>query len=120
MKHEPTPTQSSPAGLSGIFGQAYASIAYLAPPSLAQFALRFALAVPFWRSGINKWDGFLQLNDVAILLFSSEFRLHLPGDPTPTRFPRPSPSHPAWRKSSFRFCWFLAWPPAPRHSPFWP
>lgn len=87
MKHEPTPTQSSPAGLSGIFGQAYASIAYLAPPSLAQFALRFALAVPFWRSGINKWDGFLQLNDVAILLFSSEFRLHLPGGPYPYPFP---------------------------------
>ena len=29
------------------------------PPSLTQFALRIALATPFWRSGINKWDGFL-------------------------------------------------------------
>ena len=42
---------------------------------------RSALATPFWRSGVNKWDGFLQLSDVAVLLFSSEFKLHLPGGP---------------------------------------
>ena len=30
--------------------------------------------MPFWRSGVNKWDGFLQLDDVAVLLFSSEFQ----------------------------------------------
>jgi putative oxidoreductase len=54
---------------------------------LTQLALRIGLAVPFWRSGINKWDGFLQLNDVAVLLFSSEFKLHLPGGPYP--FPAP-------------------------------
>lgn len=53
----------------------------VAPPSMAQLVLRLALAVPFWRSGINKWDGFLQLNDVAVLLFSSEFQMHLPGGP---------------------------------------
>lgn len=45
----------------------------LATPSLTQLILRLGLAVPFWRSGVNKWDGFLQLNDVAVLLFSSEF-----------------------------------------------
>jgi putative oxidoreductase len=32
-----------------------------AQPSLVQLVMRVALAVPFWRSGINKWDGFLQL-----------------------------------------------------------
>jgi putative oxidoreductase len=53
----------------------------IATPSLTQLVLRCALAVPFWRSGVNKWDGFLQLNDTAILLFSSEFKLHLPGGP---------------------------------------
>ena len=53
----------------------------IAQPSLTQLVLRFALAVPFWRSGVNKWDGFLQLNDVGVLLFSSEFKLHLPGGP---------------------------------------
>ena len=60
----------------------------IAQPSLTQLVLRFGLAVPFWRSGVNKWDGFLQLNDVAILLFSSEFQLHLPGGPY--SFPAPA------------------------------
>lgn len=50
-------------------------------PSLVQVVLRIALAVPFWRSGILKWSGFLQLNDTAVLLFSDEFKLHLPGGP---------------------------------------
>jgi putative oxidoreductase len=58
-----------------------AGIARLATPSLTQLALRLALAVPFWRSGVLKWDGFAQLNDTAIYLFSSEFKLHLPGGP---------------------------------------
>jgi putative oxidoreductase len=60
----------------------------IAQPSLTQLILRFALAVPFWRSGVNKWDGFLQLSDTAILLFSSEFQLHLPGGPY--AFPAPA------------------------------
>jgi putative oxidoreductase len=52
-----------------------------AQPSLVQLVVRVALAVPFWRSGINKWDGFLQLKDTTVLLFSDEFMLHLPGGP---------------------------------------
>jgi putative oxidoreductase len=68
-------------GLSGLVERVNAIVRAIAPPSLTQLALRFALAVPFWRSGINKWDGFLQLNDVAVLLFSEEFKLHLPGGP---------------------------------------
>jgi putative oxidoreductase len=59
-----------------------------APPWLVQLALRLALAVPFWRSGILKWDGFLQLNDTAIDLFTDEFKLHLPGGPYD--FPAPA------------------------------
>jgi putative oxidoreductase len=62
-------------------------IEWIATPSLTQFVLRIALATPFWRSGINKWGGFLQLNDVAVLLFSDEFKLHLPGGPY--SFPAP-------------------------------
>jgi putative oxidoreductase len=53
----------------------------VAQPSLVQLVMRFALSVPFWRSGINKWDGFLQLKDTTVLLFSEEFMLHLPGGP---------------------------------------
>jgi putative oxidoreductase len=67
--------------------RANAIIELIAQPSLTQFVLRIALATPFWRSGINKWDGFLQLNDVAVLLFSDEFKLHLPGGPY--SFPAP-------------------------------
>jgi len=39
------------------------------------------LAVPFWKSGILKWDGFLQLSDTAVTLFTDEFTLDLPGGP---------------------------------------
>jgi putative oxidoreductase len=53
----------------------------IAQPSLVQLVMRVALSVPFWRSGINKWDGFLQLKDTTVLLFSDEFMLHLPGGP---------------------------------------
>jgi len=59
----------------------------VAQPSLVQLLLRSALAVPLWRSGGLKWDGFLQLNDTAVELFSGEFMLHPPGGryPYPTR-----------------------------------
>lgn len=60
----------------------------IAVPSLVQLVLRIALAVPFWRSGILKWDGFLRLNDTAVTLFSDEFMLHLPGGPY--HFPAPT------------------------------
>lgn len=82
---KPAGTDARPAGL---VRRAEALIGALAAPWLTQLALRLALAVPFWRSGVNKWDGFLQLNDVAVLLFTSEFRLHLPGGPYP--FPAPA------------------------------
>lgn len=75
-------------GGGGWLGRIDGLIAAMAPTSLAQLALRLGLAVPFWRSGIGKWDGFLQLNDVAVLLFTSEFQLHLPGGPYP--FPAPA------------------------------
>ncbi len=57
-------------------------------PSLVQLVLRFALATPFWRSGILKWDGFFRLSDTAVTLFTDEFMLHLPGGPYP--FPAPA------------------------------
>ena len=60
----------------------------LAQPWFVQIVLRVALAVPFWKSGTLKWHGFVQLNDTAIVLFTDEFRLHLPGGPYP--FPAPA------------------------------
>ena len=85
-------TSDKGAGIGGLIGRANTILRTIAPPSLVQLALRFALAVPFWRSGVNKWDGFLQLNDVAVLLFSSEFMLHLPGGP----YPLPAPAMTAF------------------------
>ncbi|MBS7538033.1 DoxX family protein [Ancylobacter lacus] len=49
------------------------------PMSVTQLALRIALAVPFFSSGLTKWDGVLQLSDSAVYLFTEEFRLHLFG-----------------------------------------
>ena len=55
----------------------------LAPP-----LLRVALAVPFFKSGLTKWDGFLSLSPGAIFLFEDELKLHIFGQaydfPLPT------------------------------------
>lgn len=56
----------------------------IAQPSLAQLILRVALAVPFWRSGILKWDGFLRLSDTAVTLFTSSC-FTFPGALTPSQ-----------------------------------
>lgn len=82
--------------IGGLIECGNAAVRAIAQPSLTQLVLRFGLAVPFWRSGVNKWDGFLQLNDVAILLFSSEFQLHLPGGP----YPYPAPALMAFAAGS--------------------
>jgi putative oxidoreductase len=55
--------------------------------NISQLALRFALAIPFYRSGLTKWDGFLQLSDSADTLFSDEFKLHLFGNEYPFPYP---------------------------------
>ncbi|HEV3427689.1 MAG TPA: DoxX family protein [Paraburkholderia sp.] len=79
---------SAPVLLTNAIVRARRAIETLAQPWLVQLVLRLALAVPFWRSGILKWHGFLQLNDTAITLFTDEFQLHLPGGPYP--FPAPA------------------------------
>src|SRR5262244_1394354 len=52
--------------------------------------LRIALAVPFFKSGLTKWDGFLSLSPAAEFLFEDEFKLHIFGQvydfPLPTAF----------------------------------
>lgn len=74
--------------LTALVERATGLIRWVAQPSLVQLALRVALAVPFWKSGILKWSGFLQLNDTAIYLFTEQFKLHLPGGPYD--FPAPT------------------------------
>src|SRR3546814_5026220 len=45
----------------------------------APLFLRVALALPFFKSGLTKWDGFLSLSPTASFLFQEEFKLHLLG-----------------------------------------
>ncbi len=46
----------------------------IAPP-----VLRIALAVPFYRSGLTRWDGFGSLSPSTAYLFEDMFKLHLFG-----------------------------------------
>lgn len=46
---------------------------------IAPLVLRMALAVPFFRSGLTRWDGFLSLSPSAAYLFEEEFKLHIFG-----------------------------------------
>lgn len=87
MELELRSTRGDRREIDGLVEWVNGAIRAIAPQSLTQLVLRLALALPFWRSGVLKWDGFLQLNDTAIYLFSSEFKLHLPGGPY--AFPAP-------------------------------
>jgi putative oxidoreductase len=74
--------QSEPLRTAGLLVEkALGLVQAIAQPSLVQLVMRVALAVPFWKSGILKWTGFLQLSDTAVTLFTDEFMLHLPGGP---------------------------------------
>lgn len=57
------------------------------PQSIPLLALRAALAIPFFKSGLTKWDGFLTLSPGARYLFEMEFKLHIFG----SQFPYPMP-----------------------------
>jgi len=81
-------TSGSLPSLGLLVDKANQLVQTIAAPSLVQLVLRVALSVPFWRSGMLKWGGFLRLNDTAVTLFSDEFMLHLPGGPY--HFPAPA------------------------------
>jgi putative oxidoreductase len=54
-------------------------VARLAPDWLTSAVLRVALAVPFYFSGLTKWDSFGKLSESAEFLFQDEFKLHIFG-----------------------------------------
>jgi putative oxidoreductase len=61
---------------------AYAGLGRLAaaiPASLPLLMLRVAVAIPFLKSGLLKWDGPFRLSETAVYLFQSEFKLHILG-----------------------------------------
>ncbi|WP_373506249.1 DoxX family protein [Aestuariivirga sp.] len=59
----------------------------LAPDWLTSAALRVALGVPFFLSGLTKWDGFGKLSESAVFLFTEEFKLHVFGSLIDYPFP---------------------------------
>ncbi len=67
------------------------------PAWLSLFMLRIALAVPFYFSGLTKWDGFLKLSDSAAFLFTDEFKLNLFG----RVYDFPFPAFSAWLAAAF-------------------
>ncbi len=46
----------------------------IAPP-----LLRLALALPFFRSGLTRWDGLLSLSPATLFLFENQFKVHVFG-----------------------------------------
>ncbi|WP_109482061.1 DoxX family protein [Paraburkholderia sp. C35] len=46
----------------------------VAPP-----LLRIALALPFFRSGLTRWDGVLSISPATLYLFENQFKLHIFG-----------------------------------------
>ena len=67
----------------------------LLPHAVVSLALRLALAIPFWKSGLTKWDGFLVLSQTPVLLFANAFKLHLLGK----AYDYPFPLIAAWASS---------------------
>jgi hypothetical protein len=94
--------------LAGFRRRSEAAMASL--PAGLPLALRVALAVPFFKSGLTKLDGFLTLSDGAVFLFAQEFRLHVFG----YAFPFPAPLLTAALagerpRSCCPSCWFSDW-----------
>ena len=79
-----------PGAIVRIRDGAHAAIvvaAFLAPP-----VIRIALALPFLRSGLTRWDGFLSLSAGTVYLFEEQFRLHIFGG----LYPLPAPDQTAF------------------------
>lgn len=64
----------------------------LVPISLTMLVLRITLALPFWKSGLTKWDDWFTLSFGAKILFTDEFKLHLFG----AEYAYPFPELMAW------------------------
>lgn len=86
MTIDAIPPRSPSAALASLHLRAEGLLAAI-PTSLPLLALRVGLAIPFFKSGLTKWDGFLTLSQGARYLFEEEFKLHLFG----AELPYPAP-----------------------------
>ncbi len=69
------------------FSRVTAGLFGLWPRSLTLLVLRVTLAMPFWASGLTKWDGWFTLSFGAKALFEDEYRIHWFGAQYPFPFP---------------------------------
>ncbi len=74
----PSDTRTGPAGIEQTVRAVVNWLAQVAT-IIAPPILRIALAVPFFRSGLTRWDGFLSLSPSTAYLFEEMFKLHLFG-----------------------------------------
>ena len=74
-------------GILGLLDKTSMLIGKIAQPDIVSLLLRIGAAIPFWRSGLKKWDGFLELSPITNLLFNEEFKLHIFGSQYPYPFP---------------------------------
>jgi putative oxidoreductase len=79
MSHEPTFMKRAVSGVFADNFQALVGVLVMAAYAVAPPVLRIALALPFFRSGLTRWEGFLQLKATTLYLFEEEFKLHIFG-----------------------------------------
>ena len=72
----------------------------LFPMSLTMLVLRVTLALPFWKSGLTKWDGWFALSFGAQALFTDDFKLHILG----AEYPYPAPVLMAYASAIAEVC----------------
>ncbi|MGT2467840.1 DoxX family protein (plasmid) [Mesorhizobium atlanticum] len=72
----PPPLAASVERTARSFVEGLGRVALVTAPPV----LRIALALPFFRSGLTRWDGFLSLSPSAEYLFEEEFKLHIFGN----------------------------------------
>ncbi|MEO8859464.1 MAG: DoxX family protein [Burkholderiaceae bacterium] len=77
-----TASNDAPANASGMERALRATVSRLGRMAMiiAPPVLRIALAVPFFRSGLTRWDGFGSLSASTVYLFEHMFKLHLVGE----------------------------------------
>src|SRR5271154_6164567 len=76
----------------GLFG--------LFPMSLTTLVLRVPLGLPFFKSGLTKWDDWFTLSFGAQALFTDEFKLHILG----AEYPFPAPVLMAYASAIGEVC----------------
>ena len=71
--------KSSPAARIGMFVLGPEALIGRLGLAVAPPVARIALALPFLRSGLTRWDGFLSISPGTDYLFEEQFRLHIFG-----------------------------------------